>query len=85
LIGTAKEKAGVLSFVLDDVPPEEVGKALDQEESQSAPAIIARSPSCAVSEWRKLSARRWRFTIRARNIDALVAALLRIQASQGKA
>ena len=31
LIGTAKEKAGVLSFVLDDVPPEEVGKALDQE------------------------------------------------------
>jgi len=31
LIGTAREKASVLSFVLDSIPPEEVGKALDQE------------------------------------------------------
>ena len=31
LIGTAAEKAGVLSFVLDGVPPEEVGKALNQD------------------------------------------------------
>jgi cysteine desulfurase/selenocysteine lyase len=29
MIGTAKEKAGVMSFVLDGVPTEEIGKALD--------------------------------------------------------
>jgi cysteine desulfurase/selenocysteine lyase len=31
LIGTAREKVGVLSFVLRDLPPEKVGKALDAE------------------------------------------------------
>lgn len=31
LIGTAKEKAGVLSFVLDDVRTEDVGAALNQQ------------------------------------------------------
>ena len=31
LIGTAREKAGVLSFVLDDVRTEDVGVALNQE------------------------------------------------------
>ncbi|PWC40426.1 aminotransferase class V [Azospirillum sp. TSO22-1] len=31
LIGTAAEKAGVLSFVLDGMAPEEVGKALNRE------------------------------------------------------
>jgi cysteine desulfurase/selenocysteine lyase len=31
LIGTAREKAGVISFVLDGFRPEEVGKALDRE------------------------------------------------------
>jgi cysteine desulfurase/selenocysteine lyase len=31
LVGTAKEKASVLSFVLDGYKPEEVGKALNQE------------------------------------------------------
>lgn len=31
LIGTAADKAGVLSFVLDGIPPEEVGKALNQD------------------------------------------------------
>ena len=30
-IGTARHKAGVLSFVLDGVRPEEVSKYLDQE------------------------------------------------------
>ncbi|MFI5301290.1 MAG: SufS family cysteine desulfurase, partial [Polyangiales bacterium] len=29
LIGTAKEKAGVMSFVLDGIPTEEIGRALD--------------------------------------------------------
>jgi cysteine desulfurase/selenocysteine lyase len=31
IIGTAAEKAGVISFVLKDIPPEEVGHALNQE------------------------------------------------------
>ena len=31
LIGTAKEKAGVLSFVMDDAHPHDVGTVLDQE------------------------------------------------------
>jgi cysteine desulfurase/selenocysteine lyase len=31
LIGTAAHKVGVISFVLDNVPPEEVGKRLDHE------------------------------------------------------
>ena len=31
LIGTAAEKASVISFVLDGYHPEEVGKALNQE------------------------------------------------------
>jgi len=31
IIGTAAEKAGVVSFVLDGIPPESVGKALNEE------------------------------------------------------
>ena len=31
LIGTAKEKAGVLSFVLDGIHPHDVGTIVDQE------------------------------------------------------
>ncbi len=31
IIGTAAEKAGVISFVLKEIPPEEVGRALNQE------------------------------------------------------
>jgi cysteine desulfurase/selenocysteine lyase len=31
LIGTAPEKTGVASFITDDIPPEEMGKILDQE------------------------------------------------------
>jgi cysteine desulfurase/selenocysteine lyase len=31
IIGTAAEKAGVISFVLNDIPPEEIGRALNQE------------------------------------------------------
>ena len=85
LIGTAKEKAGVLSFVLDDVPPEEVGKALDQE------GIAVRSGHhCAQPILRRFGVEK---TVRPslalyntrEDIVALVAVLLRIQASQGKA
>jgi cysteine desulfurase/selenocysteine lyase len=31
IIGTAAEKAGVISFVLKEIPPEEVGRVLNQE------------------------------------------------------
>ncbi|MFM7482940.1 MAG: aminotransferase class V-fold PLP-dependent enzyme, partial [Burkholderiaceae bacterium] len=31
LIGTAADKASVLSFVIDGLPPEEIGKALNEE------------------------------------------------------
>jgi cysteine desulfurase/selenocysteine lyase len=31
LIGTAREKAGVLSFVLDEVHPHDIGTILDQQ------------------------------------------------------
>jgi cysteine desulfurase/selenocysteine lyase len=82
LIGTAKEKAGVLSFVLDTVPPEEVGKALDQE------GIAVRAGHhCAQPILRRLGVEK---TVRPslalynthEDIDALVAALLRIQSGQ---
>ena len=31
LIGTAKEKAGVLSFVMEDIHPHDIGTILDKE------------------------------------------------------
>ena len=79
LIGTAREKASVLSFVLDSIPPEEVGKALDQE------GIAVRSGHhCAQPILRRFGVEK---TVRPslalyntrEDIDALVAALLRIQ------
>ena len=82
LIGTAKEKAGVLSFVLDSIPPEEVGKALDQE------GIAVRAGHhCAQPILRRLGVEK---TVRPslalyntrEDLDALVAALLRIQAGR---
>jgi cysteine desulfurase/selenocysteine lyase len=82
LIGTAQEKAGVLSFVLDTVPPEEVGKALDQE------GIAVRAGHhCAQPILRRLGVEK---TVRPslalyntrEDIDALVSALLRIQSGQ---
>ncbi len=83
LIGTAREKASVLSFVLDKIPPEEVGKALDQE------GIAVRSGHhCAQPILRRFGVER---TVRPslalyntrEDIDALVDALLRIQSGHG--
>jgi cysteine desulfurase / selenocysteine lyase len=78
LIGTAREKAGVLSFVLDDVRTEDVGAALSQEGiavragHHCAQPILRRMgvestvrPSLALYNTRE-------------EIDALVAALLRL-------
>jgi cysteine desulfurase / selenocysteine lyase len=79
MIGTAREKAGVLSFVLDGIRTEDVGAALDQE------GIAVRSGHhCAQPILRRFGLES---TVRAslapyntcEDIDALVAALLRIQ------
>ena len=80
IIGNAKEKADVLSFVLDSMPPEEVGKELDQE------GIAVRAGHhCAQPILRRFGLEK---TVRAtlavyntkEDLDALVAALHRIQA-----
>jgi cysteine desulfurase / selenocysteine lyase len=83
LIGTAREKAGVMSFVLDDVRTEDVGAALNQE------GIAVRSGHhCAQPILRRMGLES---TVRpslafyntCEEIDQLVAALLRIQAGRG--
>jgi cysteine desulfurase / selenocysteine lyase len=83
LIGTAREKAGVMSFVLDDVRTEDVGAALSQE------GIAVRSGHhCAQPILRRMGVEA---TVRPslafyntyEEIDTLVAALLRIQAGRG--
>lgn len=83
LIGTAREKAGVLSFVLDDVRNEDVGVALNQE------GIAVRAGHhCAQPILRRMGVEG---TVRPslalyntnEDIDALVAALLRLQAGRG--
>jgi cysteine desulfurase / selenocysteine lyase len=83
LIGTAREKAGVLSFVLDDVRTEDVGAALNQE------GIAVRSGHhCAQPILRRVGVES---TVRPSlalynrrdEIDALVAARLRLQAGRG--
>jgi cysteine desulfurase/selenocysteine lyase len=82
MIGTAKEKAGVLSFVLDGVRTEDVGGALDQE------GIAVRSGHhCAQPILRRFGLES---TVRAslapyntaEDLDALVAALMRLQAGR---
>ena len=83
LIGTAKEKAGVLSFTLDGYRTEEVGQALDRE------GIAVRSGHhCAQPILRRFGLES---TVRpslafyniCEDIDALVAALLRLKGSGG--
>ena len=43
LIGTAKEKASVLSFVIEGLHPHDIGTVLDQAVSRVAPDTIARN------------------------------------------
>jgi cysteine desulfurase/selenocysteine lyase len=82
IIGTAPEKAGVISFVLDSVRTEDVGTALDQE------GIAVRAGHhCAQPIHRRFGLES---TVRAslapyntrEDVDALVAALLRL--TQGR-
>ena len=83
LIGTAREKAGVLSFVLDGFRTEDVGQALNQE------GIAVRAGHhCAQPILRRFGLET---TVRpslalyntCEDVDALIAALLRIQAGRG--
>jgi len=83
LIGTAREKAGVMSFVLDEVRAEDVGVALNQE------GIAVRAGHhCAQPILRRMGVES---TVRpslalyntCEDIDALVAALLHVQAGRG--
>ncbi len=83
LIGTAAEKASVLSFVLDGFRTEDVGKALDEE------GIAVRAGHhCAQPILRRFGLES---TVRPslafyntyEDLDTLVAALLRIQAGRG--
>ncbi|HVY39621.1 MAG TPA: family 2A encapsulin nanocompartment cargo protein cysteine desulfurase [Polyangia bacterium] len=82
LLGRAPEKAGVLSFVLGDLPPAEVGAALDQE------GIAVRAGHhCAQPILRRFG---YETTVRAslapyntrEDVDALAAALRRMQAGR---
>lgn len=84
LFGTAHEKAGVLSFTLDGIRTEDVGKALDEE------GIAVRAGHhCAQPILRRFGQET---TVRAtlalyntcEDIDALVAALHRIQGGSGR-
>ncbi len=82
IIGTAQEKAGVISFVLNNIRTQDVGAALDKE------GIAVRSGHhCAQPILRRFGVEA---TVRAsfapynicEDVDALVAALQRIRASQ---
>jgi cysteine desulfurase/selenocysteine lyase len=84
LIGTAREKASVLSFVLDGFRTEDVGKALNEE------GIAVRAGHhCAQPILRRFGLES---TVRpslalyntCEDVDALIAALLRIQAGRGR-
>jgi cysteine desulfurase / selenocysteine lyase len=83
LIGTAREKASVMSFVLDGVRTEDVGVALNQE------GIAVRSGHhCAQPILRRMGVES---TVRpslafyntCEDVDTLVATLLRLQAGRG--
>jgi cysteine desulfurase / selenocysteine lyase len=83
LIGTAREKAGVMSFVLDDMRTEDVGVALNEE------GIAVRSGHhCAQPILRRMGVES---TVRpsialyntCEELDQLVATLLRIQSGRG--
>ena len=60
----AREKVGVLSFVLPDRPTEEVGRLLDQEGIAVRAGHHCASRRCAVSGWKPPSGRRSRSTTR---------------------
>jgi cysteine desulfurase/selenocysteine lyase len=84
LIGTAAEKASVLSFVLDGHSPMDVGKALDREG-----VAVRAGHHCAQPILRRFGLEA---TVRpslafyntCADVDTLVAALLKLQAGRGR-
>jgi cysteine sulfinate desulfinase/cysteine desulfurase-like protein len=64
LVGTAREKASVLSFVLAGHEPLEVGKALNAEGIAVRARHHCASRSCGGSAWRRRCGRRSRSTTR---------------------
>ena len=65
LIGTAREKVGVLSFVLQDRPTEEVGRLLDLEgDCRPGRPSLCPTPRCGVLDWRPRSGHRSPYTTR---------------------
>jgi cysteine desulfurase / selenocysteine lyase len=84
LIGTAPEKAGVMSFVLDDMRTEDVGVALNEE------GIAVRSGHhCAQPILRRMGVESsvrpsLAFYNTCEELDQLVATLIRIQAGRGR-
>ena len=52
LVGAPRERAGVVSFVLDGCRTEDVGKALDREGIAGRAGHHCAQPICAASGWR---------------------------------
>ena len=86
IIGTAHEKAGVLSFVLDECRSRRTSaRRSTGKASPCARATTARSRSCAASGSRRRCVPRSRFYNTCGEIDVLVSALKDIQAETGLA
>jgi cysteine desulfurase/selenocysteine lyase len=63
VIGTAKEKGGVLSFVLDEYRTEYVGAALNRQGIAMRPGHHCAQPILRRFEWKARCGPRWLFII----------------------
>ena len=80
LIGTAKEKAGVLSFVLDSIHPHDIGTILDQEGIAIRTGHHCAQPVMQRFGIRGHGARFVRLsTTRREEVDALVEGIQKVQ------
>ena len=68
LIGTAKEKAGVLSFVMEDIHPHDIGTMLDPEGIAIRTGHHCAQPVMQRFGFPPRRARRLRFTTRAKKL-----------------
>jgi cysteine desulfurase/selenocysteine lyase len=84
LIGTAKEKASVLSFVLDECRTEDVGQALDREGIAVRAGHHCAQPILRRYGLESTGRASLAFYNTFEDIDALVATLLRIQSGRGR-
>src|SRR2546422_547833 len=79
LIGTAKEKASVLSFVVGDVHPHDVGTTREQEGTATRPAPPRPQPLMPRGGVRPTARSPLAFKNRREDVDALVAGLHKVQ------